>query len=518
MQHRLAASLLLLLGFALISAPVSVPPAQGQQRTVAESAQDWRAYVVTPGPARFDSLGPLPPVESSDPRFGLIEAFRLSDRDLGRALGVRYERVAFWWSGLQPMPGAPLNPFYFDPALLERERRQGIQVIGLLLHTPAWAAASPADGPRSVPRNLALPWDHPENHWGRFAQQVARHYAGQIDDWIVWNEPDIQPGDPNAAYHAWAGTLQDYYQLLRVGYRAIKAGNPRARVHLAGLTYWVDREANRPQYFERLLDVIAADPTAAANGHYFDVATLHLYTDPRGLYHVPRLYRDLMRAHGIDKPIWINETNVIPWDEPTNRGTGYDRPAGRRCTLVDQASYLLQAFSLGLAGGAERISVYKAEDGAGAAYNGDVDAIERAALVRKDGSLRPAFLGYQTAVRYLRDARAAQYFTGPTLDAVTVDRPGGLRVTAVWNPAPRPAAVRLGAMGSRAELVNAAGQVRPLRPAPDGDYLLALPPATCNTDLDDPARYLMGGETYLIVEYDVPPGRPLVAPRAEDLP
>jgi hypothetical protein len=489
----------------------------GAQERAAEATVDWRAHLVVAGPTRFEPVAPLPPVETSDPRFGLVEAYRIADRGLGRALGARYERIAFWWSGLQGEPGGPLNPFHFAPALLERERQQGFQVIGLLMSTPAWAAANPADGARAVPRNLGLAWDDPQNYWGRFARQIASDYAGQIDDWIVWNEPDIRAGDPNAAYYAWAGSVEDYYQLLRVAYRAIKAGNPRARVHLAGLTYWADREANRTQFFERLLEVMAADPSAAANNYYFDVATLHLYTDPRGLYDVPRLYRDLMRARGLDKPIWVNETNVIPWDDPTNQGTGYDVAAGKRCTLADQASYLLQAFSLGLAGGAERISVYKAEDGDGAAFNGDLDAVERAALVREDGSLRPAFMAYQTAVRYLQDARAAQYFRGVSAEAVAVERPGGQRVTALWNAAPQAVAARLVASGGRAELVDAAGQARPLRPAPDGTYVIALPPATCNTDLADPRRYLMGGETYLLVEYDVPPDRAPRAPSADVL-
>src|SRR2546423_15177246 len=63
---------------------------------------------------------------------------------------------------------------------------------------------------------------------------------------------------------------------------------------------------------------------------------------------------------------------------------------------------------------------------------------------------------------------------------------------------------RLGAAGARAELVDAAGQVRPLSAGADGTYAIGLPPATCNTDPDDPSRYLMGGETYLVVEYAVP--------------
>jgi hypothetical protein len=450
----------------------------------------------------------LPPVESSDPRFGLVEAFRVADRGYPATLGARYERLVFWWSGLQARPGAALNPHYLPLAWLDRERAAGIELVGLLIHTPDWAAANPADGPRSVPRNLDLPWDHPDNYWARFVERVARDYAGRIDDWIIWNEPDIQPGDPNAAYYTWAGDAEQYYQLLRVAYRAAKKGNPNARVHLAGLTYWADRKAGRPQYFARLLDLTKADPSAAANNYYFDVATLHLYTEPRGLYDVPRLYRDLLQAHGLDKPIWIDETNLIPWDDPTNQGTGYDVPTDMRCTLADQAAYVLQAFSLALAGGVERVALYKAADGPGAALNGEVDAIERAGLVREDGSLRPVAPAYQTAVRYFGGAQTARYFPGAQVESVVLDRPGGERVTVLWNASGAATVARVAPSGLKGDLVDAAGRVAALDAGPAGDYAIALPPATCATDPDAPGRFLLGGPTYLLVEFGVPTSAP----------
>jgi hypothetical protein len=369
-----------------------------------------------------------------------------------------------------------------------------------------------------VPRDLDLPWSDPRNHWARFAGEVARVYAGRVDDWIIWNEPDIRAGDSNDSYLTWAGGVEDYYRLLRAAYPAIKAANPEARVHLAGLTYWADREAGRPQYLERLLDLIVADPTAAQHDHYFDVATLHLYSDPRALYHAPRLYRDLMLARGLDKPIWIGETNALPWDDPTNAGTSAATPSGRRCTLADQASFLLQAFALGLAGGAEHIAAYKAQDNVGVSGNEAVDPAERAALVREDGSLRPAYVAYQTVVRYLQEGREARYFPGASAEAVVVDRPWGKRITVLWNAAPYPVVARLPRAGGAAQLVDAAGQVHALDAAPHGEYALLLPPATCNTDLDEPTRYLMGGETYLLVEEAVPAERIPAAPRVEPWP
>ena len=109
---------------------------------------------------------------------------------------------------------------------VDGERAQGRDVVGLLVNTPDWAAADPGRGGASVPRNLNLPHDHPENYWGRFVRQVVELYRGKIDKWVIWNEPDITPDAPNAAYFIWAGSPADYYQLLKVAYLNTE-GQPR---------------------------------------------------------------------------------------------------------------------------------------------------------------------------------------------------------------------------------------------------------------------------------------------------
>jgi len=87
-------------------------------------------------------------------------------------------------------------------------------------------------------------------------------------------------------------------------------------------------------------------------------------------------------------------------------------------------------------------------------------------------------------------------------------RAAGRRTTVLWNGSGKPVVARLAAVGARAELVDAAGRRHKLVAAPDGDYRIALPAASCNTDPDDPGRYVMGGETYLLVEPDVPDDAP----------
>src|SRR3712207_4803510 len=103
----------------------------------------------------------------------------------------------------------------------------------------------------------------------------------------------------------------------------------------------------------------------------------------------------MMAARGFSKPIWINETNVAPWDDPTNPMPRSDF----RATLDEQASYVIQAFAYGLAAGAEHISVYPFSDG------NAPPGQELMGMVRGDGSTRPAYQALQTVTRYMSGVR-----------------------------------------------------------------------------------------------------------------
>jgi hypothetical protein len=134
-------------------------------------------------------------------------------------------------------------------------------VAGLLQFTPTWAATNPADGKRSVPRNLDLPFDDPNNFFGQYVYQTVQYYNGQIDQWIVWNEPDFRPGDPGAGgSFTWLGSDEEFAQLMKVGYLAAKGQSERDRL-VPRHSYWVDVNSNRFLYYDRIMAILAADPT-----------------------------------------------------------------------------------------------------------------------------------------------------------------------------------------------------------------------------------------------------------------
>ena len=211
-----------------------------------------------------------------DRRFGVIESFE--DPAAAGRLGIGWTRVRFQWADVQPDGPRDWEP-PIDDETLAAELDAGREVVGLLIGIPEWARAG-----NDLPRGLSLPPDDPDNAWAVFVGEVVGRYAGRIDRWIIWNEPDID--DPDAPGHTWDGTIEEFFQLQRTAYLAARTANPDAVVHLGAFTYFWD-----PGYFSRFLNVAAADPDAAANNYYFDVATAHLYFQPNAVYNVLYAFR-----------------------------------------------------------------------------------------------------------------------------------------------------------------------------------------------------------------------------------
>lgn len=453
---------------------------------------------------------PLPPIVNADPFFGSVQAVYAAD-PAARA-GVKWERLVFWWSKMQPNgPNDELRDSWFTDAEINRELQRGFQPIGVVLSTPAWARRDPPADHNSVPRNLDLPATSPENHWAQFMQKLAAKYRGRIDTWIIWNEPDMYVGNER---RTWSGGVDDYYKLLQGGYLGAKVGNPSAKVFVSGMTYWWDKENSRRQFVDELLDRVAADPTARANNHYFDGLSVHSYANPLNSFAIPSIFRGYLRARGMDKPIWIQESNIVPHDDPV----GALPTGGFRATIDEQASFVIQSMALARAAGVERAAIYKMSD------TGGESGGELYGLVRDDGTVRPSYVAYQLAATHFANMRSATYswsgaepptaaqidsllrsnvgrtqFIWPSAVNKVVMERATSRVSVLWNASPRAEQARVAAVSARARLIDKYGVARDIVPMA-GQYLLDLAPATNNSDPRDPSIYLTGGSPLILVE------------------
>ncbi|HEY8743779.1 MAG TPA: hypothetical protein VIU62_11805, partial [Chloroflexota bacterium] len=447
-------------------------------------------------PAQHSSAGPLSVVArtvAGDPRLGVAESYVNSDA--AWTLGARWERVTFQWTQIQPSgPADWIAPATPTMAQLQADHARGVDIVGLLINTPTWAQAQPADGVHSPPTGLGLLPGDPGNAWAVFCRKMAQQYGGLVSSWIVWNEPDVW--DATSPFYTWAGDAPTYYQLLKVADQAIKSVQPGAKVVVAGTTFYWDANAGKPQFLAQVLDAAAADPAGPANGDFFDAVAAHVYTTASNAYWVPKTFSDLLAKHGMPKPIWIDEMNVAPYDDPASSLPA----AAPYATLAQQADFMVEAYAEAIAAGVQRIGVYKLVDvvpQAGAPYG----------LVRNDGSLRPAYAALQTAVATLGGLTTAQLRTGQHHIAIAFSN-GAQLTTVTWNTGPSAYTLNLCAHGTSAQVIDTLGNSHAIGASGPGSgvYQIPLAPATAHGIFNGRDFYYIGGSPVVVQEDGVTAG------------
>ncbi len=439
--------------------------------------------VLTP-PAVAQDPPPAESAPSFDPRFGIVDSF--VNTEAANATGAGWTRVFFRWDVVQPAGPFDWKPANVPDTLLNAEIAAGREVVAVLIGTPAWATDSRF--------STAVP---PLEFWGDFVFKIASQYKGRIKHWVIWNQPDIT--DPASSNHTWDGTEADYYLLLKEAYLKIKAVDPEMQVHLAGLTYTWDRNRGTSQYLSRLLEIIVADPQAAEENYFFDAVSYHLYYDPGQILEILTDVRGILDRYGLGhKPVWINETNAPPSEDYIEP---LEAPAAFNITLEEQSAFVIQAFALALAGGAERIAFNKMRN-----ERNHPESVEPYGLLRGDDSRRPAFNAFQVVTRHFRGEQNTTWLQLGNVYIVTMDR-GGQTTTVLWNVAPTPATFNLNAIAPQALLVDEQGNEQTVA-ASNGVYTIQLPGAVCSNG----SNCFIGGAPRLIIEQGSPEQRPALLP------
>ncbi|GAB4542099.1 MAG: hypothetical protein Kow0063_33640 [Anaerolineae bacterium] len=440
------------------------------------------ASLQLPG-ARVSVAQPLPP----DPRFGIVDAYVNSAA--ASEAGAGYTRITLRWDVIQPGGVGDWKPANVPDPFIDAELAAGREVVTVLMGTPAWASADGSGSPKAVPDM---------SYWEFFVRRMAQQYRGRIRHWIIWNQPDVT--DPNHPGNTWMGNEEDYFRLLKTAYLALKDEDATLQVHMAGLTYFWDQERGQRQYLERLLDIILADPEAAAHGYYFDAVAYHLYLNPRQSLDVIGQVQSILGARGVmAKEIWINQTNAPPSEDP---GAPPGGTPAFRVSLEEQSAFVIQEYALAFGGGANRVAFYKLRDDDGQ------PGLEPYGLLRADNSRRPAFDAYKVVTTYLRGFRAVGWQHLGDIYAVTFDR-GQTTTTVLWTMSRTPTRFTVNAIAPQATLVDERGNTQTLN-ATGGTYTIELPGAIC-TQGDN---CFIGGAPRLLVEAGSPADRPGLVPLA----
>ena len=122
-------------------------------------------------------------------------------------------------SGARNKPQTIYYQFAQIDELIDRAAEHGIRVhLSLTGPAPRWANAR-----RAAPNRA---WYKPSvSEFGKWSAVVAKHFAGRVDRYSVWNEPN---------WKTWLGPLKAapaiYRSMYTRAYTAIKAADPQAKV------------------------------------------------------------------------------------------------------------------------------------------------------------------------------------------------------------------------------------------------------------------------------------------------
>ena len=253
------------------------------------------------------------------------------------------------WAAIAPTkPANPSNPN--DPAyrltdlneLVANASRYGLRVMINVTGSPKWANGGHT--PNYMPKNVA--------DFGKFVRMLATLYDGRnpgkgsVALWSIWNEPNLQ----QFLYPQFRGntivSVSNYAKLLKSGYAAIKAANPKALV-AAGETSAQGRdkplkgasETVAPATFAKLLakqhvkfDAWAHHPyPTAKNAKPLETVRYPNVT----LSQLPRFEKDMKTWYHHAVPVWITE-----YGHETKPGD----PHG--VSLATQSAYAKQALTV----------------------------------------------------------------------------------------------------------------------------------------------------------------------------
>lgn len=451
-----------------------------------------------------------------------------------REAGAGWNRWVLYWNDIERSPGE--FDFSGTDAAVAADTANGLKILGILMGTPYWAAEgasvqaahlpAPLPGQRAypeparlqalrvqaaspttfAPRGLEQPafadgTDAPalgkrandNNPWARYVQRTVERYKGRVAAWEIWNEPDFPPAASTGYFGFWSGTVEGYARLLKVAYAVIRATDPGATVVMGGMAYWF-----QPDFFPRLLRVIARDPEAAANGFFFDATAWHWYSQPSMLHDRTLWVREHLRRHGLQgKEIWITETMLPVCDDPASGERNAACQQGtHRGNPQHQADFVWQALSYAFAAGVQKVFLFQL-------YDDGHPPGENFGLIRNDNTPRPAFTAAKTAIGLLQGVTEAYKLTAARgrVELVTMVTADGRRVRTVWARTSQPVTVSLPVEGTALARTEGAGTLQGVAAATGSALPVLLPPATLNDAAPSaPPEYIVGGVTQVLVE------------------
>ncbi|NDJ75890.1 MAG: LysM peptidoglycan-binding domain-containing protein [Chloroflexi bacterium] len=349
------------------TAPLTQPPdaqaeTQPEDASVADDAQattESDAGTETEAaPIAVEPIAPTGPVESQAETVGFAYGLHiyLPNQDMPQVLesagnlNVTWVKQDIEWGLYEPSAGN-INWEPLD-AMVDAMDEAGFNILLTVSGAPTWARDTSVDkGP---------PTDY--QTFANFMGELATRYAGVVDAYEIWDEPNLQRSWTTAR----GLSAADYVALLGLSYNAIKQADPAAIVVSAGLAPTgvndgvgaIDDRVYLHQMYAAGLadfsDAIGAHPNGWANPPDSTCCrnlrpTVPGWDDHPSFFFQQTLndYREIMRQNDDGGTyIWATE---FGWG--SNDGLNITPPESlgfvEFTTMDEQAQYVTRAFQLG---------------------------------------------------------------------------------------------------------------------------------------------------------------------------
>jgi polysaccharide biosynthesis protein PslG len=213
-----------------------------------------------------------------------------------RELGANWARVHCSWAEVQPTPSADPTTWNWgcaDQAMAAAS--QGFHVLYGLGYAPSWANGGRSGVYPPTPDHLG--------DWYHYCAELMRRYAGRGIVYEVWNEPNLDS--------FFAGTFDDYANLVRYASQAVRAVDPTAR--LSGPETSSSSTPGRQSWYHDAVTQF---------GGMLDVVTVHWYCgNPCGptADAIGQQVAAYIQARAADLPegvpLWLSETGIGTEDD-----------------------------------------------------------------------------------------------------------------------------------------------------------------------------------------------------------
>lgn len=228
--------------------------------------------------------------QTNDPSFGPAAQQKLKDG------GIGWIRIDVRWEQIQASGSSSFDWSSVDSTVSYANSR-GIQVLGTLAYTPGWANGN--SGPGVAPYSIT--------DWSNFVSAATTRYAGKVQAWTIWNEPNHTDffqsrnnfADYDSLVAAAVGPVHTAGATLVAGEMAYGASSSACTTPEPGHISWMNARLN-------------ANPS-------IDVFSVHLYAKGSCAVHMMDAADAQMVA---DKPIWLTEYGTAnPNPDTATEGT-----------------------------------------------------------------------------------------------------------------------------------------------------------------------------------------------------